>query len=185
MTGLLAVAAAALMAFAGTASATEITSSTGSTPTIHATSTNTELHSEAFPIACKHSTVVGTVTSHGAGVTAKGHISTLTFTECEYPVTVLANGTLEVHPDVNTGDGILTSTGAKVTIHGPFGINCTYETNATPIGTLTGSSTTGGHAVLDIVGGKIPRPGDSVFCGATGEWTGNYTVLHPEELDIH
>ena len=74
MLGLLAVAAAALMAFAGVASATTLTSPSGTTytSTIKATSEGTTtLHNSSLGIAvsCEESTVEGKVEKHGSGVT--------------------------------------------------------------------------------------------------------------------
>ncbi|HEX5988906.1 MAG TPA: hypothetical protein VFY75_01665 [Solirubrobacterales bacterium] len=190
MLGLLAVAAAALMAFAGTASATYLTSPAGTTytGTIHAKSEGTTtLHGEAFAVSCAASTVSGSVEFHSTGTgTAGGKITTLDFSECTFPVTVIANGSLEVHTKTASadGNGTLTSNGAKITIHGPFGINCLYETNNTDIGTLTGSKNTGKTATLDIDSSLIPRTGDSAFCGAAGEWTGSYEVTTPDYLDV-
>jgi hypothetical protein len=183
MLGLLAVAAAALMAFAGTASATTLTSPAGETPTIMATSINTALHGPFTTVACSHSEVEGKVESHGAGVTAKGKISKLTFTGCNYPVTVKTLGSLEIHGLATTGNGALTSTGTVVAIHTSVG-ECVFSTSATPIGEVTGSNHTKGNAVLDIKG-DIPRTGGSFFCGSSGEWTGNYTVSSPATLEIH
>ncbi|HEX5990298.1 MAG TPA: hypothetical protein VFY75_08815 [Solirubrobacterales bacterium] len=182
MLGLLAVAAAALMAFAGTASATQLTSPAGTNYTgeIKASAGLTELHGEAFSVNCKTSQVAGTVSQHGSGVTVKGSIATLDFSECSFPVTVLANGSLEAHKPSGSSNGTLTSSEAKITIHGPFGINCLYETNGTDVGTLTPGTT----AKLDIDSSLIPRTGDSAFCGAAGEWTGSYTVNTPDTLLI-
>ncbi|HEX5988908.1 MAG TPA: hypothetical protein VFY75_01675 [Solirubrobacterales bacterium] len=190
--GLLAVAAA-LMAFAGTASATTVTSpvgtSYGTEKTLHATAGLTELHGEAFSVNCKTSTVAGKIEVNGAKdgsgntLPASGPISTLDFSECSFPVTVTANGSLSA-TGTSGGNGTLKSTGAKVTIHGPFGINCLYETNNTDVGSLTGSTTTKGTAKLDIDSSLIPRTGDSIFCGSFGEWTGSYTVTTPDEADI-
>ncbi|HEX5988907.1 MAG TPA: hypothetical protein VFY75_01670 [Solirubrobacterales bacterium] len=189
MLGLLAVAAAALMAFAGTASATYLTSPAGTTytGTIHASAGTTTLHGEAFSVTCATSTVSGSVEHHGTGVgTAGGKVTTLDFNECTFPVTVLANGSLEIHTNESSanGNGTVTSFSTKITIHGPFNINCHYETQFTDIGTLTGSKTTGQTAKLDIDSALIPRNGDSALCGAAGEWTGSYTVTTPDYLDV-
>ena len=188
MLGLLAVAAAAMMAFAGVASATTVTSPAGTTytSTVKASAGSTELHGEAFSVSCASSTVEGKVESHGAGITIGGNIDSLVFASCNFPVTVLKAGSLEVHEKQggNGFVGTLTSTGAEITIHGPFGINCLYKTNATDIGTLTGSGTTKATAKLDIDSSLIPRTGDSAFCGANGEWTGSYTVNTPDYLDV-
>ena len=181
--GLLSVAAAAMMAFAGTASATYLTSPEGTiyTGTIHASSEGaTELHGEAFSVNCSASTVSGKVETHGSSVTAGGKISTLDFTGCNFPVTVLNAGSLELHTSASgPGTGTLTSTGAEITIHGPFGINCIYKTSNTHIGTLTTEET------LDIDSAAIPRTGHSAFCGASGEWTGSYAVTTPSTLYVH
>jgi hypothetical protein len=182
MIGLLAVAAAALMAFAGVASATTVTSNEGETPTVKASS---EGHAKlvgplGINVQC-NSTVEGKVESHGAGVTAKGNLSSLTFTGCTngYEVTVLAKGSLEIH-----SSNVLTSTGAEVTVKTPLGFNCIYRTNATDVGTLTESETTGGKATLDIGAKAIPRTGHSGLCGATGEWSGSYIVNSPTTLNV-
>jgi hypothetical protein len=184
MLGLLAVAAAALMAFVGTASATTITSSAGATPTIEAESTNGKLHGAFITVECSKSTVKGAVEQHGAGVTAKGNISNLTFTGCNYATTVIKAGSLEVHGTSTTGNGTLTSTGAEIKIHTSVG-ECIFTTSATDIGTLTGSNVTKGNAVLDIASSSIPRTGGSFFCGSSGTWTGTYTVTAPSTLEVH
>ena len=181
MLGLLAVAAAALMAFAGTASAT-ISSSTGETPTIEATGVNTALDGAFTTVTCSHSAVKGTVNAHTA-TTASGPISTLDFTGCNYPVTVTTPGSLEVTTVAPTGNGTLTSSNASVSIHTSVG-TCVFTTNKTHIGTVTGSITTGGNAVLDITG-KIPRTGGNFLCGSSGQWTGSYTITHPSTFNVH
>ena len=192
MLGLLAVAAAALMAFVGTASATTATSPKGTvyTNTYKAVAEEQlSLHGEAFVVTCNQSEVEGKVEQHGSGVTTTGKISRLVFSECNFPVTVLKTGTLEAHATAIKGtdaDGTLTSTGFEATIHGPFGINCIYTTNNTDIGTgtLTSTATTGGNATLDIDSAMIPRTGHSAFCGSNAEWTGSYKVVTPSTLYI-
>jgi hypothetical protein len=180
MLGLLAVAAAALMAFAGPASATTV-KSTGAnyTSTITAESSNSTLHGSFITVECAESHVQGKVESHGAGVTAEGKISNLSFDECNYDVTVKKGGTLVAHTGT-TPNGTLTSTGAEITIHTSVG-ECVFTTSSTPIGTLTG----GAPAKLDIDSSSIPRTGGSFFCGSSGEWTGNYTVSVPHDLTLH
>lgn len=186
MLGLLVVAAAALMAFAGTASASTAKSNGALyTGAIEATNVGTsELHGSFISVACNKSLVKGNVEAHGAGVTASGKIGTLSFTECNYPVTVLKAGSLEAHAIAPTGNATLTSSGAEIKIHTSVG-ECIFTTTATHIGTLTGSSNTGGHAHLHISSSEIPRTGGSFFCGSKGVWTGTYTVVTPSRLDIH
>jgi hypothetical protein len=194
--GLLAIAAAALMAFASSASATTITSPTGTTFTskLIATSTNSSLDGAFTTVSCKKSTVEGNVEQHGTSVTARGKNTSLTFSECNFPVKVEAAGSeiwhairpnIQPHTtclstDTDTCLGTVTSTEAKVTIETSVG-NCTFTTNETSVGTLTTTSTTKGNAVLDI-SGTIPRTGGNFLCGSSGTWTGSYTINTPSSL---
>lgn len=178
MLGLLAVAAAALMAFAATASATTLTSPAGTTytSTIKASAGETTLHG-VVTITCKSSATEGSVEQHGTNVTAGGKIKSLTFAECgENHVTVKNAGSLEVH-----SSGRLTSTGAEISINvTSLGLTCVFTTNATDVGEVTSGTT----AKLDIDSVKIPRTGGSIFCGSSGEWTGSYTVTTPDTLIV-
>lgn len=215
MLGLLAVAVAAMSAFAATASATQLTSPTGTTYTKTITAVNegnVSLDGAFVTVTCEESHVEGTVTQHGAGVTVKGTIEKLTFTNkgggaCNFPVTVVTKGTLEVHAvseitnakgkkeivGCNTAGqvectGTLTSTGAKVSIATSVG-TCVFTTNATDIGTLTPTNDTGATATLDIGGpegttGRIPRTEGNFLCGTEGQWTGSYSVITPDSLWI-
>jgi hypothetical protein len=190
MLGLLAVAAAALMAFPGTASATEITSSTGSTPTINATNVGQlELHGPVGSVICQKSTVAGTITSHGAGQPATGPISTLNFTECNEHVTVVKRGWLVIHVASSTGNGTLVSEGAEVTVVQTtiFGdVHCIYATGTgVHLGSITGAASGTGHAVLNM-SGSVPRVVTSGLCGSEpSEWTGSYKVNHPTGFQVH
>ncbi len=190
MLGLLAVAAAALMAFAGSAAATVATSPKGTVYTgkYVATSSNSELHGSFVTVKCGHSLVEGKVEQHGAGVTTKGPVTYLDFTECNYVVLIHSAGTLEAHATAINGtnaDGTVTSNGAKIELQTSVG-TCIFTTNSTDIGTgtLTSSDTTGGNAVLDVSSAKIPRTGGNFLCGSSGTWTGSYTVTTPSTLYI-
>jgi hypothetical protein len=193
--GLLAVAAAAMMAFAASASATTVTGPTITegvhttqsqieTPTIHAVNENghVKLHNSIVNIECS-STVTGTVTTHGPTETTSGPISVLSFFNCtnEWVIDVEKAGSLEIHY-TSGSDGTLTSTGARVTAT-RAGLSCIYETNATDIGLLTGEKGPNGEATLDIAA-SIPRVGGSFLCGgSTATWTGNYTTTHTLKVD--
>ena len=192
--GSLATVAAALMAFAGTASATVITSPTGTVlpnGTIHAVSEehavpgtkHVRLDNEVAPIECEstatftnqHTTVSGTTT---------GPITSLSFTPCTngWTVTVNTLGRLEVHK-TSGYNGTLTSYGTRVTAtNHNVGLSCVYETNAasgTDVGTITG----GNPATLDIVA-SIPRVGGSFLCGgANANWTGAYVATGAYYID--
>jgi hypothetical protein len=167
-----------------TASATTVTSPSGTTytGTIKAESEGAiELHGPFTTVRCNKSSIEGEVEKHGAGVTAGGNVSALTYSECNFPVTVLKNGALEVHNISGTSNGTLTSSGAEITIATSIG-NCIFTTTSTDIGTLTDSSTTGGNATLDTGGFSIPRTGHTFFCGSSGQLTGNYNVTTPSTL---
>jgi hypothetical protein len=184
---LLGVAVAAVMAFAGSASATTLTSPTGTTFTgkFHAVSENghVQLHSPLSTIEC-NATVQGEVKTHGAGVTASGPITGWTFSDCtiEDTITVKKAGVFEVHW-TSGYSGTLTSSGAEIEIFKhSFGGSCIYSTTNTHIGTVTG----GTEATLDIDSAAIPRTGGTLgfFCGSSAEWTGNYKFTTPHTLYI-
>lgn len=177
----LAALAAALMAFAavGTASAATLEDAGGVMEVndkIEAESSHTVLHPPIGTITCAKSTVSGKITEAHV---VKGSVETLTFSSCNATVTVLKKGTLTIN-----GSSVLTGSGQEVTIVFS-GFHCIFETSGTKLGTVTNSSKTGGHAVLDIEA-TIPRSGGNsgAFCGSTAEWTGNYTVTNPSTLNV-
>jgi hypothetical protein len=181
--GLMAVAVAALMAFAATASATTLTSPSGTTytSTIKASSEGaTSLEGAFVTVTCQKSNVEGKVEKHGSGVTAGGNISTLTFTECNFPTTVVKKGSLEIH-SAGSGNGTLTGSGSEISIETSLG-TCVFTTSSTKLGTLTGS--TSKNATLDIESAAIPRTGGSFLCGSSGTWTGSYSVTTPSTLTV-
>lgn len=196
MLGLAAVAAAALMAFVGasTASATTLTG-TGCVGELEGhCAIGTEIKAENEgkvildppfgAIECSVSNVAGkTTTTGGASETVVGEIETLTFSSCNATVTVLKKGTLEIH-SLGSSNGTLTSSGAEVTVQF-LGTHCVFSTNNTDLGTVTGSTTTGGNATLDIKA-TIPRTGGTsgAFCGSTAAWTGAYKVTSPATLNV-
>jgi hypothetical protein len=190
MLGLLAVAAAALMAFAGTASATVTYNGAAYGGEIVATSSNTTLHG-SVTIECKKSEVKGSIT---AGATS-GTITTLTFGECgPDTVTVVDSkekatahgGTLSVSNIAGTTEADVRSTGARVTVvvHRtvlgfPVTSHCIYATNNTDIGNLTQHTD-----VLDIGSSPIPRITTDGSCGETSVWTGSYTITKPGVITV-
>jgi hypothetical protein len=183
MLGLLAVAAASLMALAGSASAASVTSSEGTTPNIVATSTNSKLDGSFVTVECSHSKVEGNVESQGAANDATpvgGAVDFLSFTGCNYTVTIGTKGSLAVHSTATTGDGTVTSSGASITIHTSVG-SCVFTTSGTDIGTLDGKT----GAVMNINSAKIPRTGGNFLCGSSGTWTGSYSVTSPATLEVH
>jgi hypothetical protein len=173
----LAVAAAAMMAFAGTASADYLTTSTGGAtaePTIHAASEggHVVLANSFANIECA-STTEGKPNTHGTGEAVSGPISSLTFTGCtnSWHVTVASPGSLSV---TWTGghNGALSSSGASVSTT-RFGVTCNYETNNTAIGTVTG----GNPATLHVEANIPIAAGSSALCGSgNAKWSGAYVT---------
>jgi len=175
--GLLAVVAAATLAFAASASATVVTTTTGGeveTPTIHAVSENghVTLANSIANIECS-STAEGKVESHGEEAPATGKISSLTFTGCTngWHVTANAPGSLSVNW-TSGYNGDLYSSGANVSTT-RFGVTCNYETNNTTIGTVSG----GNPATLNIEGNIPIAAGSSFLCGSgNAKWSGSYVT---------
>ncbi|MGN6664050.1 MAG: hypothetical protein ACTHK6_07610 [Solirubrobacterales bacterium] len=187
----LAVAAAtALMAFAGagSASATFLTCGSGTQcaeqTAIKATAEGKVVLDAPFGnIECEL-TVEGTTENSTGKTTVTAPLSTFTLSNCGGDtVTTLEKGSLLIE-SAGSSNGILRSTGTKVTMT-HVGIHCIYETNNTSLGTLTGSSTTGGNATLDI-SATIPRVGGTggSFCGTSAPWTGSLKFTTPSSLNI-
>ncbi len=186
--GLAAVVAAALMAFAGSASATILTSPEGTqlgvgteiTSKLTA-GTKAVLKNNAIgEVVCEESNVAGKVTNAGSATeTVSGNIETLTFEKCNGTVTVLRKGTLEVHSIAGTHNGTLTSTGAEVTVE-ILGFHCIFSTNNTDIGVVTGGS----PATFKAESAEIPRTGgrSGILCGTAAFWFANYTITAPNPL---
>ncbi len=208
MLGLAAIAAAALMAFVGASSASATVlcktkvNAAGFCPKgwvmaqgeeIHAVSEteNPTLTSTFKTVTCEESTVKGEVEVKGdAANTVKGPVLTLTFTKnCNCTVTVIKAGTLEVHAKDDKGNGTLTSNGATVTVQcssifGP--VHCLYVTENDDMGTLTGSTTTGGTATMDITT-EVKREEtvkEGALCDEEAVWHAKYKVTTPDTLDV-
>jgi hypothetical protein len=182
----LAAVAAALLATAGTASATELTSPSGTryTGILKAESEGAvSFHGPFTTVTCNNSTLEGKVEQHGPGKTVAGNLSTVTFTSCSFPVTVLKKGFLEFHNIAGTNDGTVTWGGGEFTIQTSIA-SCLWGTAATDIGRLTSAPSNTGHATLDIGSAGIPRTGHSFFCGPSATWTGFYKFTSPTGLKV-
>lgn len=196
MLGLLAVSAAALMAFAGSASATTVTSPAGTAyfGAVHAEAEgHAILHNPIAEIKCE-STVTGHVDKNGVThpgeppvtTPASGPITTLSFGPCtnSWHVTTTEHGGVQTAGTLSfvsngNGTGDLFSSGATVEAT-RFGITCRYVTNNTTIGTVTG----GTHATLHIEA-SIPFHSGSSLCGTGAtKWTGSYKVTSPTNVTI-
>jgi len=188
MLGLAAVAAMALMAFAGSASATVLKDGSGNTlpagteiNSTLKTGTSALLKAGFANITCTESTVAGkTANAGGASETVKGGITTLAFpnASCNATVHVLSNGELEIH-SAGGSNGTLTGKGSEVTV-AIGSTSCTYGTGTgTTLGTLKGGS----PAVMEV-SAKLPKLAGGFLCASPAEWTATYTVTTPSTLTV-
>jgi hypothetical protein len=179
---LLVAAAAALMAFAGTASADSVTSPTGTTYTSTiqtAAEGHTVLDNPIAKIECA-STTEGKVEGHGAGKEVAGKFSSFTFSNCTdgWHVTITLLGGWVIHWGSGYF-GIYRSTGLQI-VATRFGVECRYQTSNTNLGTVTGGS----PATVDV-SASIPFHSGSAFCGSGATaWTGSYKVNTPSSLFV-
>jgi len=162
--GLLALAAMSLLAFASTASATKITSPTGTTSTANGKVTaegHLVLDNPIAKIECAGSAESKVESHGGAGVSATGNLSSLSFSNCTngWHVTVVAAG-MSIINHTSGYHGSLNSSGATIeaTVAGIF---CRYKTQNTSIGTVT----SGGPATVHMAA-SIPFHSGSPFCGS-------------------
>jgi hypothetical protein len=174
------VAAAISLCLAPLASASIATSPSGTayTSTIKATAGTTELVGSFTTVKCTSSTVEGKVSSHGASVTVEGPVTSLTFSGCNFEVTVKKGGTIISHA-TGGGNATLTSTGAEVILHTSIG-ECVFTTNATDVGTGTGGS----PASVSIASAVIQRTGGNFLCGSSAKFSGKYTDSTPSTLFV-
>jgi hypothetical protein len=179
----IAAAAAALMALAGPASATQLTAPNGTVYTGKVDAASSNFAQDSLNMACTSVAVAAQVEAHGSAATAKLGISALTMSGCAFPVTVKKAGFLEVHTDSTAadGNGRVTWTGLELAEQSPLG-ECVYTTNGTDVGTITGSDS--GNAVWDLNASRIPRTGGTFFCGSTATWTGSFAIGTPATLTV-
>lgn len=198
MLGLAAVAAAALMAFvgSGTASATilcKVEATGGSCPegqaypektTVEAhlvTGTVAKLETSFKTIECKKSATKGETGTEEANELT-GPEGTLTFEECNCEVKVLKAGTVSTEWIEGTNNGTQRSTGSEstTTCSTIFGsVHCIYVTEKTDLGTLTGGS----PAKVDA-NATIPRLTTNGLCAEKSQWKAEYEVTAPKPLYV-
>jgi hypothetical protein len=176
MLGFAVMAAAALMAFAGSASANPVLTSpagTAYTGEINATASGSLLLKAGFAnITCTSSTVAGKVTTNNT-THAAGAISTLTYSNCGgATVTTITKGSLTVAPK-----GAVSGSGSEVTV-AVFGTSCVYGTKTgTALGTLTG-----GTPAKMTINANLPLVSGGFGCANPANWSGSYTVTKPTTL---
>jgi hypothetical protein len=208
MLGLAAVAAMAVMAFIGAASASA-TVLCENTPAAGTDCSNTVAQNTVIDFSVEKNTSAiltgpfGEVIDTCTGSTSKGKLSNagsttttvsgsqevaaggeLTFTGCTKPTTVITGGTIEVHHITGTDNGTVTSSGATVIIHNTLFGECAYKTSNTDIGTITGRTSTGAQPTFDI---KATIPAEKSNSGITcpnGTWEGSYEYTGTTLFDV-
>jgi len=189
---LAAVAATALMAFAGAGSAVA-TTLTNPVNTKLATGTKIAAENEGaitlttvfLHIACQESQIQGKTTNE-SGPSISGNVEILTFGNCNCEVVVLKKGTFLITSEGN-GNGLFTSNEAELTTKCStvFGVvHCIYRTATTHLGTLTGSDNTKATATLDIVESEVPVVATDALCNAEAKLDAKYKVTNPDSLFI-
>lgn len=164
--GVGAISVIAMLVLVSNVSATSITKTTGgaaATPNFHVVNEGGHIRM-ANPIAnidCSV-TLQGTIESHGSGIAASGKISTLSITGCtnSWHVTSVTNGVLSVnYISGHKGSAVSSETKIDTT---RLGVTCVYQTNNTPIGTVTGGSPATGQIAASI---PINSGESSGLCG--------------------
>lgn len=182
MLGLTALAALGLMACAATASATAITSPSGTTYTssIILESGHITIKGSWIDITCSGGSSISlNVEKHGAGVTAGGKVNSWTFATCgPYSIVVKKSGSWEFHT-LSGGSGTMTSSGAEFLLITSVG-ECVLTTNGTDMGSLSAGS----PATLNVASAKIPRTGGNFLCGSSATMNASYTVTTPSSLYV-
>ena len=188
MLGFAVMAMAALLAFAGSASAAPaLTSPAGTeyTGELNATAESSLLLKAGFAnITCTASTVAGKVETNDEKL-ASGKIATLSFSNCgSTTVDTLATGSLQI---TTTGKGenkgTVTGSGSEVTV-AQFGVSCVYGTKTgTTLGTATGSASSTSNATLKFEA-SLPLISGGFGCANPAVWTGSYTLTKPVPLFI-
>ncbi len=178
---LVVVAAAAMMAFAGSASATPLLTSpagTEYTGTIHLTlKAGTSTRFEAgITNTCTTDTIHADITTNDTTI-ASGPITSWVMgsasTPCNHKLVVLKPGSFSI----GTGGGASISGNEWTTEE--LGISCVYGGGTgTKIGTLAG----GTPATLSASTTELPKISGGIFCASKGTWTATYVVTTPATL---
>jgi hypothetical protein len=194
MLALAAVSVGALLAVAGvgTASATVICKNNLNTTTCSekypvgtegtaslAAGTSAQLTNTAGESVetCRESVVKSTLKEAGSSMTTvKSGVSTMTFSACTFPTTVINGGSAELHHIAGTDNGTLTTFNTEVTINTFFFGSCIYgPESGADVGTTVGGNP--GSMTLNVI--ALKKPGSSFACPETTKFTGKYVATSP------
>jgi len=178
--GLLVMAAALMMAFAGSASAATFTAPAGTAYTggVSASLEGSAVLKAGFAeITCTASTGAGTMTTNNE-TEASGTISTVDFAGCgSSTVTTLNNsGTLKILKS-NT---VVSGTGVEVTVS-TLGTSCVYGlgSTSTSLGTATNTGSGLTAAVTLAVSASLPKISGGFLCANPASLMASYKVTAP------
>lgn len=186
--------AGAVMALAGSAPATELTSPGGTKlkegNVIHFSQYVGITIDTVTNITCNRAIINGTITNAGGpGATVTASTNVVSFEECgNHTVTVKNGGSLEIHKTAaNTGE--LRSSGAEITVltHGIFigTRHCIFVTNGNHIGSLRGSLHVGHtNATLSVDSVPIGQSSTDSLCTNDAELTGTYILSSPTHVFV-
>lgn len=133
------------------------------------------LEASIIQVTCTESTIEASLTANEEGI-ASGAIESLSLTNCDSTVDVLASGSMKVKAG---GEVYLYAN--RVTFE-RFGISCVY--GGGPFGTKVGTLEGGKPATLPISAAVPKQSGSSFLCPSTATLEGEYTVTSPEELAV-
>lgn len=190
ISGLVALATAATMAFAGNASATVVTSPAGTayTGAIKAESVNPQLHIHygLSELDICESELEWKVESHGASATAVGPVTSFALFECDWEVTLLKPGQFEVHTTSKEADGYgdVTWTGVEITVELWGSFDCIYKLENPYMARVEGSKTQKGNTATFAFEAWWGQAGGSPFCPKKTQWTSYFLISSPDYLDV-
>lgn len=203
MLGLVTVAAAALMAFAGTAWANELTTPQGKKIERHAkikaTSEGEVYFDSVSKVSCALSHMELDISNTGGKewngdknhptTPTEAEVESLEFTNCgKDTVTTLKGGTLIV-TSLGGNAGTVTSNETELTVQihrtvlgFPITTHCVLKTNNTDIGELTGTGNGGITTATLHVSALLTHAATDSACGEASGWFGSYQITTPDHL---
>jgi hypothetical protein len=184
---MLGVVAVALMAFAGSASATELYS--GATTLKAGTVIKGSLTSTAI-LEDTEGNVLNKCTggileaevknAGGSSATVSGPIRKMTWSGCEKGTTTTVGGELEIHHNAGTNNGVLTAKNTETTISALFGTSCVYGAGAA----LNLGTVNGGNPANLTINTIVPGISGGFLCPSHARWTVNYEVTSPKPMHV-
>ena len=132
---------------------------------------------------CTASTMKWVITNAGSSTTTvTGTDEETTFSGCTFPTKTLKLGKWEIHKIAGTSNGTVTSDEiTETTINTVFFGSCIYGVTA---GTDLGTITEGNPAILHIDAVTEKFSGSNFACPETDRWTATYTLTSPSSTTL-